>query len=339
MVTSTGHYTGAKPSPKDKRDFKYSRLAGAFVIDWEKGYDIEKELNIKLPTKDQGQSFSCGGQAWSYYGDVLTALKIGDRSAKFIYSQTAAPGGGSTGRDNSSLVKNKGWASEMILTSYIDGKPPTEAFMTDKTGINDTVLLNAAQTKAVSYALVNTDIDSIAQAIILNKGCVIGITGENNGTWLSSEPKVTKTGTWAHWLYAGKLRMKDGRRQIGVKNSWGNIGDNGWQWLDEAFFSTWCFEAWTLIYNLIPHHAFYIQMKYGDSGPEVSWLQKCLRSIGYLPGDHVVTDYYGPKTRNAVFAFQKDHCITDVWSWIIVWKNWGNNVGELTIKALNKLFT
>lgn len=335
MITITGHYTGAVPSEKDKRDFNFSKIAGVFPIDWNKGYDI----SVPLPVKDQGQSFSCGGQAWAQYGNALTGLKKGDLSARFIYCQTAVPGGGSSGRDNSDLVKKQGWAAESIFTSYQDGKPPTEAFMADKTGINDAVKLNAAQTEAVSYASVNTDIESIAQAILLNKGCIIGITGENNGTWLSSEPKKTVIGAWRHWLYAGKFRMKDGRRQIGVLNSWGSlVGEQGWQWLDEGFFPTWCFEAWTLVYNLVKKHTFYIPMKYGDENIEVSYLQSCLKSIGYLPPNHTVTNYYGSKTRGAVLAFQRDHCITNIWSFIEVWSRIGNNVGPLTMKALNKLF-
>jgi hypothetical protein len=32
------------------------------------------------------------------------------------------------------------------------------------------------------------DIDGIAQAIAGAQGCVIGVHGTNNGTWLSSDP-------------------------------------------------------------------------------------------------------------------------------------------------------
>lgn len=85
-------------------------------------------------------------------------------------------------------------------------------------------------------------------------------------------------------------------------------------------------------------HTFYISMKLGDSGSEVLALQRSLQSIGYFPKDAECTGFYGTVTKQSVFSFQRDHCITGVMSFIQVWTSMGNNVGPLTIPALNKVF-
>ena len=223
------HGTGAIRSSVDKRDFDFHEIAGAVApFDWDKGYDVEKELGIKLVIKNQGESSSCGGQAWAYYGEVLSTLfdkSYDQKSAKFIYAQTFVfPSGGSAGRDNCKIVKEQGWANEAVLSSYDNGEPPTEAFMERINDITDITRANAKKDKAISYATVSTDIESVAEAIQNNHGCIIGIQGQNNGTWRSVYPATTNLssgGIWAHWLYAGKCKKIGDVRYIGVCNSWG----------------------------------------------------------------------------------------------------------------------
>lgn len=85
-------------------------------------------------------------------------------------------------------------------------------------------------------------------------------------------------------------------------------------------------------------HTFYLPLKFGDEGSEVLALQRCLQSIGYFPSTVTPDGHYGPITRGAVFAFQKDHVITNVFSFIEVWSRWGNNIGMFTLPVLNKYF-
>ena len=122
-----GNY--ALPSRTDIRDKQWSLFPQATTPhDWSKDFDV----GIELKTKDQGQSGSCGGQAWSYYGEVLSTVydKIyTPKSAKFIYAQTFVTGGGSAGRDNCKIVQKQGWADEAVLSSYDGGLPPSEQFM------------------------------------------------------------------------------------------------------------------------------------------------------------------------------------------------------------------
>jgi len=85
-------------------------------------------------------------------------------------------------------------------------------------------------------------------------------------------------------------------------------------------------------------HTFYLPLKYGDVGNEVLELQRCLQSIGYFPSTTVPDGHYGPITSGAVFAFQKDHVITGMLSYIAVWSSLGRNVGTFTLPILNNYF-
>ena len=91
---------GGIPDEPDDRDYQWN--TGEFgaalpPFDWNKGFDIEEELrtilgdaNFKLKPNNQGDSLSCGGQAWSKYAAILSAVirkSFYENSAKFIYSQ------------------------------------------------------------------------------------------------------------------------------------------------------------------------------------------------------------------------------------------------------------
>lgn len=256
----------------DSRDRKFLAMASS-PFSWESGFDIETELSkilnissFKLPVKDQGSSFSCGGMAWSTYSSILEAVATGtfeERSAKYIYAQTFVPGGGSYGRDNSKVCKKQGVARESFLTSYENGQPPKEPFITRSQDITIDARNDAKNSKSLTYAILeNPNIDMVAQAIRDNKGVVLGVTGENNGTWLSEFPQPPKgTATWNHWIYAGKAKLINGQKHIGILNSWGkSAGNQGWQWISEKYFLTKIngsqaiYNSWTMIFDEAPAH-------------------------------------------------------------------------------------
>jgi hypothetical protein len=252
------HGTGALESGYDIRDYWYEPQDGA-GFDWKEGYDVEKQLGIKIVTKDQNGSSSCGGQAWSYYGEVLERVATGNyepRSAKWIYSHTRSPdGAGSNGRVNSSFCIKEGWVSERLVPSYDDGKPPRESFFVKP--IRTPEIKEEAQTnKALSFLGVTTNIEIVAQAIRDNYGCVLVVNGEDNGTWKSTHPRPPHVKEWGHFLYAGKARMIGGKKEIGVKNSWGDdTGEEGWQWLSEEWFvnpKLGVREGWTMQWDYRP---------------------------------------------------------------------------------------
>lgn len=323
--------TGAIIDKIDLRDYEWGREVGkdSAPFDWSIGYDIEKEIKLILESKDQGASSSCGGFAWSYYGQVLDYINDKEyqiKSPKFIYAQTHVKGGGSAGRTNCDLVINKGWGNEEDCPSI----PTTEEFLT-RNDITEIAKNNALKDRALAYALVQINIDSIAQAIRDNYGCVIGITGQNNGTWRTSNPKkptkIDNT-TWNHWVYAGKVRLYKGKKQIGILNSWGDVGDNGWQWIDEEYFqmpnAIW--SCWTLTPRPddIPFK-FTKTLKFGNITSDVVKLQDILKKLGYFPKSQITTRYFGYITRSSLIKFQKDKLL-----------NPDGIFGPLTIKEINK---
>lgn len=294
------HGTGAIKDKKDKRDYKFKDIAlGLSPFDWSIGYDIEQILNHKIKVKDQNGSGSCGGQAWSYYGEVLDPNNE-EKSAKFIYAQTFVPPAGSDGRTNSNLVIKKGWGNEIDTTSYQNGLPPTEFFMEQVGDITPQAFSNALTDKALSYANVSNNIDEIALAIRENKGCIIGIYGKNNGTWQSKFPlpPTSLPQAWAHWLYCGKALMINGKKYIGFINSWGeSVGDKGWQYISEDYMK-YIWSCWTMVYNF-PLFKFTKTLKFGMTNNDVKQLQKRLGVIQ--------TGFFGILTRRAVINYQISH--------------------------------
>lgn len=354
-----GFNPGAVPSRVDVRDYQWAEVgANSAPFDWNAGYDIEAVLGYHLVPKDQGGSGSCGGQAWSSLAAVIEAMatkSFEERSAKFIYSQTYVPGGGSGGRENAEIFRTQGAAREAVLSSYQNGNPPSEAFMERSGDITDAVRADAKLDRSLSYASVLTDIDSLAQALRDNYGVVIGIDGSNNGTWLSTMPQVPKAGEaiWRHWLYVGRAKLVNGKKCIGVLNSWGiSTGDRGWQWISEDYVKSvihdtafnldqkaiW--EAWTHIFNPNPAaptftHNFARDIPYGENSLEVTALQKALQVDGSFPSTVSPTTFYGDITRRAVLAFQIKYQVAPLSELNSLA---GKNVGTLTRAQLNKLF-
>lgn len=313
---------GIKDRP-DNRDFQWNATAPS-PFDWNTGYDIEQIVGT-LPVKDQNGSYSCGGQAWASYAAALEAAHDGtieERSAKFIYAQTYQANGGSAGRDNANIFVKQGAARETVLPSYDNGRPPTEAFMQRSRDITASIRTDALSNRSYSYANVSADIDTVAQAIRDNHGVVLGIDGQNNGTWTTPFPKPPTQVEWRHWIYAGRAKLINGVKHVGILNSWGAaIGEQGWQWLSEAYFlntvsgdaSVW--SVWTHV--LQTQFQFTKDFGFLSSGEDVRQLQM---RLGVSP-----TGLFWTATRKAVRTYQTMHNIPST-----------GYVGPLTRAALNR---
>ncbi len=297
---------GIKDKP-DSRDYQYSEIAmGAMPFDWNEGFDIENKIGI-IPVKNQYQSSSCGGQAWASYSYALDQTNREEKSAKFIYAHTHVGSGGSDGRTNCNLCVEKGVSSELLCKSYLGDGTTTESFMINKSDITVEAFADATTNEEKSYLAVNTDIDTVAQAMRDNNGVVIGITGKNNGTWLSKfplPPDKLDNNCWNHWVYCGKAKIINGKKYIGFLNSWGKeVGENGWQWISEDYFNKTgaIWSCWTMIYNDKVSYKFTKTLRYGSRGFDVKMLQTKLG---------VISDgIFGRKTQAAVILFQTTHLL------------------------------
>lgn len=96
----------------------------------------------------------------------------------------------------------------------------------------------AKKAQASEYRRVSENsLESVAIAIRDNKGCLIGFSGANNGTWLTEYPQTDSSPEWGHAMYAGKAQTIKGKKYIGCLNSWGEkTGKKGWQWFGEEWF-------------------------------------------------------------------------------------------------------
>ncbi len=318
---------GIRRDIPDPRDIQWGKDVGSdsMPFDWTAGYDVEQEIStllgkdFKVTVKDQNGSSSCGGQAWSYYGQVLNAFhdkNTAERSAKFIYSQTFVGTGGSGGNENCNIVIKQGWGLESDTPSYDKGLPAGEEFYERPQDVSVIAKDNAKLDKALKYAnILNRDIDSIAQAIRDNHGCIFGISGTNNGTWLSEFPlpPISFSNAWSHWIYIGKCKIRNGKKYFGLINSWGTTtGDHGWQWISEDYISTFIlgYPAVWSIYTVVeaddvvvtppPVYIFTKVLKYGMRNSDVSHLQIRLGGIS-------VDGVFGPATLKKVKNFQTAH--------------------------------
>lgn len=250
---------GALRDIKDERDYFYDRPLGGSPLteeDWEIGFDIEKELNFKLPNKNQFASLSCVGQAISQYVAIINLAETGvydEVSAKAIYSQIFLPQGGAYFRDGMKLIKDWGSLFEDKVKSYRENRTTDETFMRDKSWKNSALDKLAELLKAREYkSITGYTINVFAQAIKDNLGIIAGVTGNNNGTWYSQIPKAPKYNTlqsqlWDHALYFGKFGKDSRGKWIGTPNSWGL---QFWQKIyEDEFFKDngrWIFSPWTL---------------------------------------------------------------------------------------------
>ena len=253
--------TGAIPRPYDPRDKIYDELvAGAPSMteeDWKKGFDIEKELNFKLPIKNQNSSSSCVSQCWSYYVGVLNLVetkRYEEISAKAIYSQIHLPNGGAYIMDGGKLIVNWGSLEETYVPSYENGNPPSEKFMRDLSWKNPAMDKLAKILEAKEYRRIDAkdNMDLFAMAIKNNYGVVGGLYVGNSKTWRTNEPKPS-TREGGHCLYYGKFGIDEKGKYIATPNSWGErpkdaLHPDGWQKLRQDYFQDiFQFDPWLLV--------------------------------------------------------------------------------------------
>jgi len=345
------HPTGANVRRPDLRDYPYTPLEvaeAAAPFQWQVGNGPDPALVSLLTIKNQGSSGSCGGQAFSYYGQRLRAAYANDpaqRSAKFLYSQCCViPTGGSSDRDLANLATKQGFGLETDTPSYQAGFPPVEPFMERSQDITAAARLGAAKDQiSFAYAFPEIHLEDIAQAASACLGVVLGLHGQNNGTWLTAQPKPPQTANsadWSHYMYGAQPQIYNGKKGIWCAQSWGlGAGIKGWQFIDEDYFASGAiWAAVVLIYNPTPvappAHIFNVDLKLGDQNADVLALQKALAYDGEF--NLAPTAYFGPITATALLKFQIKYQLASVTT---LEELGGHVCGPATRLALNRLLS
>ncbi len=240
---------GLIPRSEDPRAIKYGSIFRSFDVDWNKGFDLRDYMKFKV--EDQGSSSSCVAQAVSKLAEVFDKLELGempDLSARDMYSRIHEPEGGAYAYRGMSLWVNRGIPMEGLVPSYINGLPPSEEFMRQRSE-SQAVESNAFVRRIKSYATLSNHIDEYAHAIEHSKGNVFGIAGTNEG-WQMAFPRPPRDGEeiWYHFLIGIGFKLIDGKKYIIFLNSWSDRwGDGGFAYLPESYFGDWVFNGLTAV--------------------------------------------------------------------------------------------
>lgn len=258
---------GALKDPKDKRDYKADEiLAGVKVIrpSFKEGYSVIEKVWSNMPPKDQGSTFSCVGQAWSQYKQILQKKDTGEEtelSAFSIYNPISYPGVGSYIRDGGMRTVNYGINKESTLPSAKD-----EPTMTRKFDFSPYEKEAEFYKNRLVASVKTQNFEKLADMIFLNDGIVSG--------WGS------------HAVYFDSYGTLNGVRYLKTPNSYG--AGKELYYFEEKMSPL--FSAWTAIDLKVVQadpDALFSDLKYGDKGNQVIRLKKALARLGWFsePGD------------------------------------------------------
>lgn len=308
---------GCKKEPVDKRDYTIEEVLKAFPpFDWKKEYDVEEELGLKIPIKNQGSSGSCVGQAWSYYAAVLEAFETKvyrEQSARWIYSQIYLPGGGAYSRDAGQVLTNQG-----IVPSVLFPDKRTEEEMRKKDDMTKDLIAVAKVYLKSSYVHIRESytIDIFASIMKERKGFVGAVFDGFDASWSTPFPKPSGRPEYGHAIYFCKARLFNNEPKIGFPNSWGErIGDKGWQWLGKEWFKTGRIRFPKVVVDLPsevirlpekPKYYFDKDLFYGNRNRDVEMLQRCLAYENCFFYPDFTGAYFG-YTARAVRCFVNKH--------------------------------
>lgn len=330
---------GAIRDKKDKRDFKFT--ANFSPVPLPDTFSIRN----KIPTvRDQGQSGSCGGQAFGYHMETNTLIRDGKftaLSSKSIYQPVFVAPEGSNARDLLTRIDRVGACLESDVPSYDNGLPPSEAFMEDGSKITQSMLVTGKQYSGQSYlAFSSTDMNQVKQAIYQGNGATLAVLG-NNPCWTTASGEIAVPASnhlvWGHFVFLTGWVIRNGSRFFEFVNSWSNQwGDQGFGYLPEQYLlAGYGYNEWIVVEKPLPDtnfaHTFNVNLAYGQTSPEVGLLQTFLVKNGY---DTLITNYYGEMTRQAVLQFQYDYKVDNP---IVLAALQGKNVGPKTRTVLNVL--
>ncbi len=329
-------------SPKDYRDIKLEDIAMAMPLPEKFFVDVSN-----IPITMQYKRGSCVAHATAKRKEKVELEDNGvlvQLSPRFLYAIIKKEDGnseeGTAIRNGLRILRGTGVCTESTYPS--DYPNMSHAEFMDYSKIPTQAFEEAKNYKDYSYAIVYTNNkDNVKQAIMQGHG-VIARTVMSKNWWTAKDGRVSwaesdlmplrpsdanspATGGHAVWLYGW-----DGDRFYGI-NSWSSQwGAKGHFYFDWDVYSKDITEAWTSVdidnqkleevHNLPKPQPITRYLFYGVWGDDVKRVQKAL---GVTP----VSGWFGPKTRDAVKAFQKENAIEQT-----------GTIGPLTRFAINNKF-
>lgn len=232
---------GAVPSLPDPRDYQVSFLfplfgVGAPQVDWNQEFRLPEPPNTSQRSGD-----CCVGESSSSLHWQLTGKQYSVRSIfAYIYLDY-----GAFLRDGPKRIVQAG---QQTFAEVGDPNPKSMQNMRDRTGLNPAAAL---QEKELDYYAVPANIESMALAIDLFKGCIFGLPGTQDG-WVwdltnPTPPKGPQSAWWWHALYAFGHHIHDGQKCIIAKSSWAEAQPGHHEHHIKKNYEPFLFDAWVLV--------------------------------------------------------------------------------------------
>lgn len=284
-------------------------------------YDWSKPLirNYTQPVKNQFQASMCGGEMYSQAEQIYRTLVLGlpfeELSEISFYSQQFDP------TEGMSIQEVQNGAAFTGLTSYANVPTPincTESQAESLSWRTPATISDCLMKAGMQMVSVPIDINSIAAAIRDHYFVGWMISGQNNGTWLSSTPlpPISNQNLWTHYM-CSRPSIDAGVPRIPMYQSWGSdVGDNGVQYFDQNYIdSGYIYDVFTFVRFVYNNN-----LQVGSFGTDVKYLQIKLG----MQSNTLGFGMFGPKTLAAVKAYQAAHNISAT-----------GYVGPLTRASLN----
>src|SRR3990167_1945878 len=288
---------GALRDKKDHKDYNALELLAGVdvkVPTFQEGYSVRRKYYPNMKYKNQFATFSCTGQAWSLYKQVLQKIDTGEEtelSAFSLYNPVAFPGVGAYIRDPGLRTVNYGVNKESTLPS-----PSNEAEMTRKFDFTPYAQEAEFYKNRVTAFVDTKDFNEIARVIFLNHGMV---SGWNN-----------------HAVYFDEYGIGvNGQKFLKTMNSYGE-GNDLYLYESEKYklYSLWtAIDVKNIIQSDNPNLLF-SDLQQGDSGKQVEKLLNALDQLNWrLPVKRSNVFVYDDQVADLVMRFKLANTLDSKW--------------------------